>query len=145
MASATGSIWTRFARSGCPSGWPEAMARRKRSWRRWRLGAAGVQVGTAFAFCEESGLREDYKRALLDEDQARRSFGVHRSASSPTGFPFKAAQLEGTTSEAEVYANRKRVCDIGILREAYRTAERHDRLSLPLRAGKRLCRQGRSV
>jgi len=28
-------------------------------------GAAGVQVGTAFAFCAESGLRDDYKQALL--------------------------------------------------------------------------------
>ncbi len=29
------------------------------------LGAAGVQVGTAFAFCEESGMREEYKSALI--------------------------------------------------------------------------------
>ena len=29
------------------------------------LGATGVQVGTAFAFCEESGLREDYKSTLI--------------------------------------------------------------------------------
>ena len=28
-------------------------------------GATGVQVGTAFAFCAESGLRDDYKQALL--------------------------------------------------------------------------------
>ena len=28
-------------------------------------GAAGVQVGTAFAYCEESGLRDDYKQAVL--------------------------------------------------------------------------------
>ena len=29
------------------------------------LGAAGVQVGTAFEFANESGLREDFKEALL--------------------------------------------------------------------------------
>jgi nitronate monooxygenase len=86
------------------------------------LGAAGVQVGTVFAFCEESGLREDYKSALLQKVQRGEASVFTDPRSSPTGFPFKAAQLEGTTSEAEVYRIRKRVCDIGILREAYRTA-----------------------
>ena len=33
------------------------------------------------------------------------------------------AQLEGTNSEAEVCAERPRICDLGFLREAYRTAE----------------------
>ncbi len=85
------------------------------------LGAAGVQVGTAFAFCEESGLREDYKRTLLKKVKRGEASVFTDPRSSPTGFPFKAAQLEGTTSEPEVYRNRIRVCDIGILREAYRT------------------------
>jgi len=40
---------------------------------------------------------------------------------SPTSFPFKIAQLEGTLSEEEVYAARPRICDLGYLREAYRT------------------------
>jgi nitronate monooxygenase len=31
------------------------------------LGAAGVQVGTALCFCKESGLREDYKSALISK------------------------------------------------------------------------------
>ena len=31
-----------------------------------RLGAAGVQVGTAFAFCEESGLDAEIKRQVLE-------------------------------------------------------------------------------
>jgi nitronate monooxygenase len=30
-------------------------------------GASGVQVGTAFAFCQESGLKNSYKRALLEQ------------------------------------------------------------------------------
>jgi nitronate monooxygenase len=85
------------------------------------LGAAGVQVGTAFAFCEESGLREDYKSALLKKIKRGEGSVFTDPVSSPTGFPFKAAQLEGTTSELEVYRARTRVCDIGILREAYRT------------------------
>ena len=87
------------------------------------LGAAGVQVGTIFAFSEESGLRDDYKHALLRKIMRDEATVFTDPLSSPTGFPFKAAQLEGTTSEPEVYSTRKRVCDIGILRESYRTPE----------------------
>ena len=84
-------------------------------------GAAGVQIGTAFAFCTESGLRGDYKRALLEQavhGEARVSTDV---LASPTSFPFKVAHLEGTLSEDDVYQRRKRICDLGYLREAYRT------------------------
>ena len=84
------------------------------------LGAAGVQVGTAFALCDESGLRPDSRRALLDRaiDGTAR---VHTDPlASPTGFPFKVAQLEGTLSEESVYSARDRICDLGYLREAYR-------------------------
>jgi len=42
---------------------------------------------------------------------------------SPTGFPFKVAELEGTCSDAEVYAERPRICDLGFLREPYRTED----------------------
>lgn len=45
----------------------------------------------------------------------------HPEAASPTGYPFKAAQLEGTVSEHEVYLARPRICDLGYLREAFRT------------------------
>jgi nitronate monooxygenase len=87
------------------------------------LGAAGVQVGTIFAFSEESGLREEYKRELLKKILRGESSVFTDPLSSPTGFPFKAAQLEGTSSEPEVYSARKRICDVGILRESYRTPE----------------------
>ena len=42
---------------------------------------------------------------------------------SPTGFPFKVAQLEGTLSEKSVYEARRRICDMGYLREAYLKAD----------------------
>jgi len=87
------------------------------------LGAAGVQVGTAFAFCRESGLREDYKIALIAKVKRGEASVFTDPKSSPTGFPFKAAQLEGTTSDPEVYRTRKRICDVGVLRESYRTPE----------------------
>jgi nitronate monooxygenase len=86
-------------------------------------GAAGIQVGTAFAFCEESGLREGYKRALLQEAVSGRARVFTDPLASPTGFPFKVAQLGGTVSDPCVYLARPRVCDLGYLREAYRAAE----------------------
>ena len=84
------------------------------------LGAAGVQVGTPFALCRESGLAPELRRALLDKALAGRGKVFTDAQASPTGFPFKVAELEGTLSEADVYARRRRVCDLGFLREAYR-------------------------
>lgn len=83
-------------------------------------GAAGVQVGTAFAFCDESGLRSDYKDAVLGAVRAGTARVFTDPLASPTSFPFKVAQLAGTISEPHIYRARARVCDLGYLREAYR-------------------------
>jgi nitronate monooxygenase len=85
-------------------------------------GATGVQVGTAFAFCAESDLRDDYKQALLKKALSGEARVFTDPSASPTGYPFKVAQLEGTISEPEVYLARPRICDLGYLREAFRTA-----------------------
>jgi nitronate monooxygenase len=86
-------------------------------------GAAGIQVGTAFAFSNESGMRADLKKKLLG--QAIEGAGVVFTdpLASPTGFPFKVAQLEGTSSAFPIYQERKRVCDLGYLREPYAVSE----------------------
>ena len=86
-------------------------------------GAAGVQVGTAFAYCAESGLRSDYKRAILQKVNSGEARVATDPLASPTNFPFKVVQLEGTLSDDEVYLARPRICDLGFLREPYRTAE----------------------
>jgi nitronate monooxygenase len=86
-------------------------------------GAAGIQVGTAFAFCEESGLNEDYKRSLLKAAVAGEVTVKTDLLASPTNFPFKSARLEGTVSEEGDYLARERVCDLGYLRETYRTED----------------------
>ncbi len=83
-------------------------------------GAAGVQVGTAFAFCQESGVRADYKDAVLAQVRAGEARVITDPLASPTSFPFKIAQLAGTISDPPVYRGRTRVCDLGYLREAYR-------------------------
>lgn len=84
-------------------------------------GAAGVQVGTAFAFCEESGLLPDLKRRVCALSRTLGALRVRTdSRASPTGFPFKVLQLLGTLSEeTRVYA-RQRICDLGYLRQAYK-------------------------
>ncbi len=84
-----------------------------------QLGAAGVQVGTAFAFCEESGLTPELKHAVLDR-VVEGSMSVRTDpVASPTGFPFKLVELDDTIAEVEVAEARPRKCDVGYLREAY--------------------------
>ncbi len=86
-------------------------------------GAAGVQVGTAFAFSRESGMRADLKKRLLAQAAANSGEVVTDPVASPTGFPFKVAQLDGTSSNLNIYRERTRVCDLGYLREPYNTGE----------------------
>ncbi|TVQ30211.1 MAG: nitronate monooxygenase [Phycisphaeraceae bacterium] len=83
-------------------------------------GARGVQVGTVFAFCEESGLDPELRRRYL-AGVLRGEGGVFTDpAASPTSFPFKVAALSETLSDAAVYEERPRLCDLGYLRRAYR-------------------------
>jgi nitronate monooxygenase len=86
-------------------------------------GAAGVQVGTAFAFSRESGLRDDLKKQLLARASTAQGEVFTDPLASPTGFPFKVAQIEGTLSRASEYEARQRLCDLGFLREAYVRAD----------------------
>lgn len=86
-------------------------------------GAAGIQVGTAFAFTQESGMRADLKKSLLAQAVEGTGEVFTDPLASPTGFPFKVAQLQGSYSDAEVAAARTRVCDLGYLREPYAAAD----------------------
>lgn len=84
------------------------------------LGAAGVQVGTAFAFSRESGICEEWKRAVIAKARLGKAGVFTDPIASPTGFPFKVARLEGTLSERAIYEARPRLCDVGYLRHAYK-------------------------
>ena len=83
-------------------------------------GAAGVQVGTAFAFCQESGMAEAVKQGVIEMAKRGDVDIFTDPIASPTKFPFKVVRLKGSMSEPEVYARRNRVCDLGYLRTAYR-------------------------
>jgi nitronate monooxygenase len=85
-----------------------------------RLGAKGIQVGTAFAFCTESGIEPQLKRRVIELAKQQRLHVHTDAAASPTGFPFKVLQLDGTLSEQHLVDERHRICDLGFLRQGYR-------------------------
>ena len=82
-------------------------------------GASGVQVGSVFALAEESGMKAEFRSAILKElrngtDDAAL---VKTTMFSPTGFSFKVVQLKDTLSEEDIFEARRRVCDIGLLQQ----------------------------
>jgi NAD(P)H-dependent flavin oxidoreductase YrpB (nitropropane dioxygenase family) len=83
-------------------------------------GAHGVQLGTVFALCRESGMRPDLRDSLLaslaDDTLDVRTDG----RASPTGFPFKVVQQKGTMAEPAVHDARGRICDLSYLRTPFR-------------------------
>ncbi|GMQ93689.1 MAG: nitronate monooxygenase [Acidimicrobiia bacterium] len=84
-----------------------------------RDGAVGVQVGTAFAYCNESGFTREIKDEVIEQSR-RDALQVYTDAvASPTGFPFKVLLLDETLSNERVYEKRTRICDLGYLRHAY--------------------------
>jgi nitronate monooxygenase len=86
-------------------------------------GAAGIQVGTLFAFSEESGLESELKSAALASVVRGDAEITTDLRASPTGFPFKVLNLAGTNACAGLYEQRARTCDLGYLRNAYRRAD----------------------
>ncbi|KKQ77887.1 MAG: hypothetical protein A3A96_00670 [Candidatus Zambryskibacteria bacterium RIFCSPLOWO2_01_FULL_39_39] len=84
---------------------------------KWTLeiGASGIQVGSIFALCEQSGMDNGLRRRI-------RKLGFEGKLNirtdivfSSTGFPFKIVELEGTLSNRNVYEARERRCDQGVL------------------------------
>jgi nitronate monooxygenase len=83
-------------------------------------GATGIQVGTAFALCQESGLAASLKQALIQAARAGTIDVFTDPHASPTGFPFKLVQLAGTLADPALYDSRPRACNLGYLRTIYR-------------------------
>lgn len=86
-------------------------------------GAAGIQVGTAFALCRESGMDSGIRRRMVEQALAGALTVRNEPYTSPTGFPFKTVNLAGTLAADEVYAARARRCDLGYLRTPYRRTD----------------------
>lgn len=109
-----------FRGLGVPFWLAGSYARPERVAEALRCGAAGVQVGTAFAYCEESGLTPRIKEQVLAMSSARTLRVFTDPTASPTGFPFKLVQIPGTLADAESPGRMARVCDLGYLRQAYK-------------------------
>lgn len=93
--------------TGSPARLSEALA----------LGAAGIQVGTLFAFCDESGFADNLKRDILDHAARGEVDVLTDPKASPTGYPFKVVSWPGDVSAG---VTRDRKCDLGYLRVAFR-------------------------
>lgn len=84
------------------------------------LGAQGLQIGSAFAFCRESGMEPGLRRRAI-EAITREGLEVRTEGrGSPTGFPFKVLPLSGTDGGRPADERVRHVCAHGYLREAYR-------------------------
>lgn len=83
-------------------------------------GASGIQVGTLFAYCDESGLAEDLKRSVLAHAVRGEVTVFTDPRASPTGYPFKVVRWPGDPGAG---VGRERLCDLGGLRVAYYTPE----------------------
>jgi nitronate monooxygenase len=68
-------------------------------------------------------MRPDLKTRLIQQVIAGTGEVFTDPLASPTGFPFKVAQLAGTTSAPDIYEARVRTCDLGYLREPYAMGE----------------------
>jgi len=93
--------------TGSPARLAEALA----------CGAAGIQVGTLFAFSNESGFEDSLKRDVLDHAARGEVDVLTDPRASPTGYPFKVVTWAGDENGQRT---RQRKCDLGYLRIAYR-------------------------
>ncbi len=83
-------------------------------------GANGIQVGTLFAYCEESGLAAELKHGVLEHLGRDEVTVMTDPRASPTGFPFKVVSWPGAPGSG---VERERKCDLGALRVPYHTPE----------------------
>jgi len=86
-------------------------------------GAQGIQVGTAFAYTNESGMEAVVRQRVIGKVLEGEARVRTDPVASPTGFPFKVVQMEGTVSEKSVYEARPRICDVGFLRHLYKAED----------------------
>ncbi|MCK5321276.1 nitronate monooxygenase [Candidatus Pacearchaeota archaeon] len=84
-----------------------------------KKGAEGIQVGTPFAFCQESRIKPTLKQEVLERISNDNANVYTDPRASPTGFPFKVLQIPGTISSKDIYNSRKRHCDLGYLNQFY--------------------------
>jgi NAD(P)H-dependent flavin oxidoreductase YrpB (nitropropane dioxygenase family) len=96
--------------TGSPEGLEYALAQ----------GAAGIQVGTLFAYTNESGFTPEIKQRVLRAAANRRLRVWTDVRASPTGYPFKVVHI---ADEPTMDPARERICDLGYLRVAVNSSD----------------------
>lgn len=86
-------------------------------------GAVGIQAGSIFALSNDSGMEPSFKAEMRRRGYRGELIIRTDPSASPTGFPFKVAQLPGTQSDFAVYNDRKRICDLSALLVPYRLTD----------------------
>ncbi len=87
------------------------------------FGAAGIQVGTVFAYCNESGIIPEIKQEVLQQCIKGKLRVFTDFQASPTGYPFKLIRLNNTITSMDMDPGRERICDICYLRQLYAKSE----------------------
>lgn len=84
---------------------------------KWALsvGAKGIQAGSIFALSEDSGMNPKLRRQIRKLGFEGKLHVRTDMRISPTGFPFKVAELDDTISTPEIYDARERICNQGEL------------------------------
>ena len=77
-------------------------------------GACGVQVGTAFACCEESGVMDSIKSEIIEKHRSGSLDVITDFKASPTGYPFKRVEVAANAGR-----DACRACDLGYLRHVF--------------------------
>lgn len=78
------------------------------------MGAQGVQVGSAFACAEESGITLEIKQEIVEQYRAGKLEVITDFRASPTDYPFKRVDLKANSG-----VDACRSCDLGYLRHVY--------------------------
>ena len=84
------------------------------------VGAAGIQVGSIFALCNESGLDPKIRCEVIRLYHHGKLRVRKDPRASSTGYPFNVIQLFGSLSDDGVYSDRHRTCSQGALLTPHR-------------------------
>ncbi|MFN8657405.1 MAG: nitronate monooxygenase [Candidatus Obscuribacterales bacterium] len=87
-----------FVKLGLPFWWAGSCASPERLQEIVSRGAQGIQVGTAFAYCNESGIADSIKKRVIEKVLSGQESVFTDPRASSSGYPFKIVQLEGSLS-----------------------------------------------
>lgn len=83
------------------------------------MGIHGIQTGSIFALCDESGMRKDLKIKLRKDGYNGVIKIKNDPIASPTGYPFKVVDFDSSVSDDDVYEKRTRICNLSYLVTPY--------------------------